>query len=299
MKKSALFAFCFLGLVWGSNFIFVKWAAVHIAPVQITLLRVIFGFIPVFLYALWRGDLRWSQLRHAHHFVIMALLATALYYYAFARGTVLLPSGVAGMLSGAIPLFTLVCTLLFLREEPLGMGKVAGLMLGFLGVLLVAQPWSSTGEIDAHGIGWMIGGSFSVGCSFVYARKFISPLKLPAAALTTWQIGIGMVLLALVTPMQGIGAVFNDHRVAAGLILGLGLCGTGVAYVAYYHIVENLGALAASSVTYVPPVVALLIGVALVGETIPLSGYIALVSILAGVGLIQWSSMRTPKVQRP
>ena len=299
MKKSALFAFCFLGLVWGSNFIFVEWATAHIAPVPIPLLRVIFGFIPVFLYALWRGDLRWSQLRHAHHFVIMALLATALYYYAFARGTVLLPSGVAGMLSGAIPLFTLVCTLLFLREEPLGMGKVAGLMLGFLGVLLVAQPWSSTGEIDAYGIGWMIGGSFSVGCSFVYARKFISPLKLPAAALTTWQIGIGMVLLALVTPMQGIGAVFNDHRVAAGLILGLGLCGTGVAYVAYYHIVENLGALAASSVTYVPPVVALLIGVALVGETIPLSGYIALVSILAGVGLIQWSSMRTPKVQRP
>ncbi|MCJ8237465.1 DMT family transporter [Peteryoungia algae] len=298
MRNSALVAFCFLGLVWGSNFIFVKWAALHITPVQITLLRVIFGFIPVVVYALWRGDLRWSQLRHGHHFVIMALLATALYYYAFARGTVLLPSGVAGMLSGAIPLFTLVCAFLFLREEPLGRGKMAGLVLGFLGVLLVAQPWSATGQIDIDGIGWMIGGSLSVGCSFVYARKFISPLKLPAAALTTWQIGIGMVLLALVTPLQGIGAVFDDHRAAAGLILGLGLCGTGLAYVAYYHIVETLGALAASSVTYVPPVVALLIGVALVGETIPLSGYIALVSILAGVGLIQWSSVRGYRAQR-
>ena len=120
MKKSALLAFCFLGLVWGSNFIFVKWAAVHISPVQITLLRVIFGFIPVVVYALWRGDLSWSQLRHGHHLVIMALLATALYYYAFARGTVLLPSGVAGMLSGAIPLHWEHCAFLFLREKPLG-----------------------------------------------------------------------------------------------------------------------------------------------------------------------------------
>ncbi|KQR75873.1 DMT family transporter [Rhizobium sp. Leaf341] len=290
MKRSALLAFCFLGLIWGSNFIFVKWAAVHINPVQITMLRVIFGFVPVFLSALWRGDLSWSQLRHIHHFVVMALMATALYYYAFARGTVLLPSGIAGMLSGAIPLFTLVCTFLFLREEPLGSGKVAGLALGFLGVLLVARPWSASGEIDIHGIGWMIGGSLSVGCSFVYARKFVSPLKLPAAALTTWQIGIGMVLLALVTPTQGITEVFADHRAAGGLIFGLGLCGTGLAYVAYYHIVENLGALAASSVTYVPPVVALLIGVALVGENVPPTGYMALVLILAGVGLIQWSS---------
>jgi drug/metabolite transporter (DMT)-like permease len=298
MRKSALLAFCFLGLVWGANFIFVKWAAVHVTPVQITLLRVIFGFLPVFLYALARGELRWGQLRHLHHFALMAVLATALYYYAFASGTVLLASGIAGMLSGAIPLFTLLCTTLFLREEPLGRAKIAGLALGFLGVLLVAQPWSATGEIDLKGIGWMVAGSLSVGCSFVYARKFISPLKLPAAALTTWQIGLGMVLLLTVTPLSGIGAIFADTLAAAGLILGLGLCGTGLAYVAYYPIVGNFGAVAASSVTYVPPVIALMIGVALVGETVQPSGYAALVLILAGVGLVQWSSRPQPSQQR-
>lgn len=298
MKTSALLAFCFLGLVWGANFIFVKWAAVYISPVQITLLRVIFGFLPVLLYALARSDLRLGQLRHLHHFAVMALLATALYYYAFARGTVLLASGIAGMLSGAIPLFTLVCTALFLREEHLGVGRIAGLALGFLGVLLVAQPWSSTGEIDLKGVGWMVAGSLSVGCSFVYARRFISPLKLPVAALTTWQIGLGMVFLLMVTPLSGIGAAFADTRAATGLILGLGLCGTGLAYIAYYHIIESLGAVAASSVTYVPPVIALLIGVALVGETIQPSGYTALVLILAGVGLIQRTSRAQSAPQR-
>ena len=57
-----------------------------------------------------------------------------------------------------------------------------------------------------------------------------------------------------------------------GLVLGLGLCGTGLAYLVYYCIVANLGAVAASGVTYVPPVVALASGALLVGDDIhPLS----------------------------
>ncbi|MCP8894703.1 DMT family transporter [Shinella daejeonensis] len=290
MKKTAWLAFCFLGFIWGSNFIFVKWAAEYITPAQITLLRVVFGFLPVFLFALLRGELRWRHARHAHHFVVMALVATALYYFAFAKGTALLPSSIAGMLSGAIPLFTFVCAFLFLHEERITTTKAISVALGFVGVLLIARPWSAGGEIDIAGVVWMIAGALSVGCSFVYARKFVSPLKLPAAALTTYQIGIAMLLLFMVIPVEGVGAVFADNRAWIGLVIGLGLCGTGLAYVAYYHIVENLGALAASSVTYIPPVVALVIGVVFVGEAIQPLGYLAMCLILAGVALLQFGS---------
>jgi drug/metabolite transporter (DMT)-like permease len=62
-------------------------------------------FLPILLLAMWRGVLNWHHMRHLHHFVVMALLATAIYYFAFAAGTALLPSGIAGMLSGAIPVF--------------------------------------------------------------------------------------------------------------------------------------------------------------------------------------------------
>ena len=61
MRKIALLAFAFLGVIWGSNFIFVKWAAEAITPGQIVLLRVVFGFLPVFLYALSQQALRWEQ----------------------------------------------------------------------------------------------------------------------------------------------------------------------------------------------------------------------------------------------
>jgi EamA-like transporter family len=131
---------------------------------------------------------------------------------------------------------------------------------------LIARPWSGSGGIDVAGVGYMIAGSLSVGCSFVYARRFISPLNLPAAALTTYQIGVAIIVLLMVTNLDGIDAVFYEKRAWIGLILGLGLCGTGLAYLAYYYVVASLGAVAASGVTYIPPVVALLIGALLVGD---------------------------------
>ena len=292
VKRTAYLAFALLGVIWGSNFIFMKWAAQHISPSQIVLLRVVFGFIPIFPFALARRALRWEHLRHTHHFVVMALLATAVYYLAFAKGTALLPSSIAGLLSGAIPLFTFLCACLFLREEHINLIKAAGVALGFLGVLLIARPWSRSGDIDIVGVTCMIVGSMSVGCSFVYARKFISPLKLPAIALTTYQIGLAMILLLLATSLDGIGAVSKDTRAWTGLVFGLGLCGTGLAYVIYYYIVENLGAIAAAGVTYIPPVVALVIGVFLAGDVIHPLGYLAMVLILSGVALLQHGSRR-------
>ena len=290
MKKTAYFAFALLGLIWGSNFIFMKWAAQEITPGQIVLLRVVSGFLPILVFALAQRALRSEHIRYAHHFAVMSLLATAIYYFAFAKGTALLPSSIAGLLSGAIPLFTFICAWLFVREEHINMTKAAGVGLGFLGVLLIARPWSNVGTVDIRGVAYMLAGSMSVGCSFVYARKFISPLRLPAVALTTYQIGLAMVILFLVTSLRGIEAVFNDTRAWIGLILGLGLCGTGLAYVIYYYIVDNLGAVAAAGVTYIPPVVALLIGVFLVGDTIHPLGYAAMILILSGVAVLQVGS---------
>src|SRR5262249_51341127 len=80
MKRTAYAAFALLALIWGSNFIFVKWAAKEISPSQIVLLRVAFGFPPISFYALAKRALRWEHVRYAHHFVVMSLLATAVYY---------------------------------------------------------------------------------------------------------------------------------------------------------------------------------------------------------------------------
>ena len=288
MKNLPIVAFCLLGIIWGSNFIYMKLASQLISPTQIVFFRVLFGFVPVLLYAGSIGVLSWKHLKYVGHFVVMALLATTIYYYGFVKGTSLLLSGVAGALSSAIPLFSFPLAVIFISEEKASILKILGVLIGFIGVIIMGRP-SSQDIITTNleGVLYMVVGSLSVGASFVYAKKFIIPLKLPAAALTTYQLGIGLLLLALITDYRGLGNIWTDIHASIGLIVGLGLLGTGLAYIIYYYIVDTLGAITASSVTYIPPVVALLIGSLLVGEPIEIADYLATFLIFIGVFLLK------------
>ncbi|VFQ43307.1 DMT family transporter [Desulfoluna butyratoxydans] len=283
-----LLIFAVLGVVWGSNFIYMKMAVDLITPGQVVLYRVLFGFVPVLAYAGMRRDLRLGHLRHAHHFLVMSVLATAFYYYCFAKGASLLLSGIAGAVSGAIPLFAFVMAVIFIPEEKATVRKLCGVLVALAGVVLISRP---TGQevltTNLEGIGYMVAGSLGVGASFVYARKFIVPLHIPAAALTTYQLGFGLLILALVTNTSGIGRIWTAPHASIGLVVGLGLLGTGFAYILYYYIVDTMGAVAASSVTYLPPVVALFIGVLLVGEPITPADFAATGMIFVGVFLLK------------
>lgn len=265
-----------------------KWASDYITPGQIVFLRVLFGFLPIILYAILRGDMKKEHLRHWRHFFVMSLLATSIYYYAYAKGTSLLYSGIAGMLSGSIPLFSFILTYFLLRDEIITMRKAIGAMVGFLGIILIARPWSAGADnINLTGIAYMVVGSLSVACSFVYAKKYLSNLHISPVALSTYQVGLALVLLAVVTDMTGITSIARDAKTLIGVIVGLGLAGSGVAFILYYYIIEKLGAVSASSVTYIPPVVALLISYFFMREPINTLDILALAAILVGVFMLR------------
>jgi drug/metabolite transporter (DMT)-like permease len=289
-NRLPLLVFVLLGIVWGSNFVFIKWAARAITPGQIMLLRVLAAFFPLLACALLQRALRRSHVRHALHFLVMALLTSAGYFF-FIEGTARLPSSIAGLLSGAIPLFTFVCTWICARDERVTALKTAGMACGCVGILLITRPWAQHSGIDRAGVACIMAGSLCVGLSFVYTRRYISPLNIGAIALATYQMGLASALFALVTRVDGITRVFDDTRAWLALVLGSGVLGTGVAYIGYYYIVDRLGALTASGVNYVPPVVALVIGV-LAGEAIDPLGYAAAGLILLGVALLQWRGRR-------
>ena len=297
MRNRATAAFVALGLIWGSNFIFMKWASETITAGQITLLRVLCGFLPIFAYAAIRKEFARHHVRHLHHFFVMSVLATSAYYFAFAAGTSLLPSGIAGALSGAIPLFSFISAAVLLRSEQVTPVHLLGVLIGFGGVLLIARPWDTGSPVDTAGVLYMLIGSASVGLSFVYARKFLSDLAIPPAALTTYQIGLALLTLAAVTDLEGITAIGGDLKALTGLVIGLGILGTGAAYILYYFIVGRLGAITASSATYIPPVVALAIGWLLVGEPLDLLDGAAVLLILAGVLVLRLRS-GPPRLER-
>lgn len=275
-----------LGLIWGSNFIYMKWATGLISPAQTVFLRVLFGFLPLALVAWRTGSVTRGQLRHLPHFAVMSVLATSFYYYGFVAGTALLPTSIAGLLSGSIPIFTFLCAAVFLRQEQPTARMAIGVVVGFVGIALTARPWEASAEVPMAGILWMLAGTLSVGVSFVYARRFLSPLGLPPLALATWQTGLASLTLMLLTNFDGIGDIASDAHVLLGAIVGLGVLGTGLAYLIYYYIIEQLGPVQASGATYIAPVVAVIIGVS-VGEPLSFLEIVALATILGGVVLIQ------------
>src|ERR1700722_4389852 len=191
-------AFVFLGLIWGSNFIYMKWAAAFISPAQIVLLRVFFGFVPLAFAAWHKRVIKRSQARHLPHFLVMGAVATAFSYFAIVKGTALLPSGMAGVLGGSIALFPAIFSLVLLRTEKLNGLMAAGVVLGFAGIALIARPWEgSANPINLAGVCWMLGGSIILGLSYVYVRRFLAPVNLPPLALATWQVGLALLILLL------------------------------------------------------------------------------------------------------
>ena len=279
-------ALVLLGVIWGSNFIFMKWATALISPSQTVFLRLLFGFLPLVAVAWHSKVITRAQLQHLPHFIVMSVLATSFYYYGFVAGTALLPSSIAGLLSGSIPIFTFLGAALFLPDERPTKQMAIGLALGFAGIALSARPWQGATGVSLVGVLWMLAGSLSVGASFVYARRYLSPLRLPPLALATWQVGLAVITLSILIDFDGITQLSTDTRAMWGTILGLGALGTGAAFLIYYFIIETLGSVRAAGATYIAPVVAVIIG-AVIGEDITSLEIIALVLILSGVLLIQ------------
>lgn len=280
---SARLAYAALCLVWGGVFLFSSWGAELVSAGQLAVLRVALGLLPVAGFAIATGALRLRQLRHAHHFLVMSVLTTSVHLLLFAVGVSRLDSGIAGALAGTIPLFALVIAAVALREERIDAPRVAAIGLGLAGVVAIARPWAAAGGLDAAGAGAILAGSALLGASFVYARRFLTGLDLPAAALTTWQMGLGLLTLLLVVDLDGVGAIATDTRALIGVAVGLGMLGTGVASILYYVVVERLGAVTAASSTYVPPVIALVLGWTVNGEPARLTDAVGAALILAGV----------------
>lgn len=157
-----------------------------------------------------------------------------------------------------------------------------GVIIGFVGILLIADPFSQSQGSSVQGILYMLFGSISVGSSFVYARKFLSDKPIKAQALTTYQLGLALIILFALTDLNGVEQITSDLEVFIAAAVGLGLFGTGFAFIAYYYLVMRLGAVKAATATYLPPVVALLIG-AFIGEDISAIDYLGAALIIASV----------------
>ncbi|SAL01367.1 putative DMT superfamily transporter inner membrane protein [Caballeronia calidae] len=292
-------AFILLGLLGGANLVYMKWATEVISPMQVAFLRVLFGFLPL-VFAAWRqGAITRAQVRLLPHFLMMAAGATAFYFVAIIKGTSMVPLGIAGVLGGSIALFTALFSVVFLRSEKLTGVMAIGVVLGFLGIVLISRPWETgEGAISFTGVLWLLASSMILGLSYIYVRLFLSPANLPPLALATWQMGLALLILFFCTDFTGISHLLSSLRATIGVVVGLGILGTGAAFLLYYLLLQRMGAVASSSANYLAPAVALLLGW-FMGDRFGLVEVVAITLIFASTALLQTQQRRAASTEEP
>ena len=216
--------------------------------------------------------------------VVAALFANAIPYLLFAVAEQSVDSSTAGIINATTPLWTVLLALAVRHHRSVTGWQGAGLIVGFGGALLIFSPWrSATGVASAGGLE-CLAASISYAISFIYMDKFLARRGMSPITLSACQLLVAAGLLAVALPAAGAGAPHAGPASLAGLVI-LGVLGTGVAYVLNYQIIASEGATIAATVTYLLPVVAIVLGVLVLGETVTAAALAGIALVLAGVAL--------------
>ena len=278
--------FLALGFFWGSSYLFIKIGVDNgLEPFTLIMFRLLIGFVLLAaVVAVAREPLPRDPRTYGHLFVMGVInIAIPFSLITFAEQTV--SSSLAAVINGAVPLFVIVIAALFLKGETVTLNRVAGLIVGFIGVaVLVGLDLTDLGSANTLGELALIGATISYAIGNVYAKAHVHGLRpmIPAV----FQVFFGL----LVT---GTLAFLTEHPLAVVpapeailAVVWLGLLGSGLAYLSYFRILQHWGATRTSMVAYLLPVVGIGLGALVLHEDVTVSTLIGTVLVIGGIALV-------------
>jgi drug/metabolite transporter (DMT)-like permease len=239
---------------------------------------VLFVIVRVRQEAIPRSGRLWAQI------AVAALFANAVPYLLFAVAEQTVDSSTAGIINATTPLWTVVLALAVRHQKTVTGWQAAGLITGFAGAVLIFTPWHTAGGLLSAGGLECLAASVSYAVSYIYMDRYLARRGIGPVVLSACQLAAAAVMLAIAL---GVSGVQTPHVTAGSVaaIAVLGVIGTGLAYVLNYQIITSEGATVASTVTYLLPVVAIALGVLVLGESITMITLAGIALVLAGVAL--------------
>ncbi|MFH9070415.1 DMT family transporter [Streptomyces alboflavus] len=290
--------FAVLSLIWGFSFLLIKVGTDGYAPFQVTFGRLFFGTAVVAAVLVVKRERLPRSARTWAHLSVAALLLNALPFSLFAYAELTIPSTLAGICNATSPLWGMVLSLAALSEDRPTRRRVAGLALGFVGVLTVLGAWQGFSDLEPRGTAMALLASLSYPIGWIYVRRTLAGSGHSNLSLSGAQLLVATLELAVVTPLF---TSMPSHLPMVPLlaIVALGALGTGIAFLIQYGIVAEVGPTTAQMVTYFVPVIATAAGVAVLGESLTWTTPVGAVVILAGAALTQSRPRaRTPQGTR-
>jgi drug/metabolite transporter (DMT)-like permease len=260
-----------IGIIWGSSFLFMAIGLDAFEPGLITWLRVALGAGVLILFPASRKTVDrydWPRL------IVLSFLWVAIPFTLFPIAQQWINSAVAGMLNGAMPIFAATIAAILLRRLPRG-AQLVGLIVGFAGVVAISLPSIGEGTTEALGVILVLGATLCYGISVnlaapIQQRYGSLPVMARMLALATiWTAPLGLAAIPA-------SSFAWDSFLA---VATAGVLGTGLAFVIMGSLVGRVGSTRASFITYVIPVVALILGVVFRNDQVTIVA-------MVGVGLV-------------
>jgi drug/metabolite transporter (DMT)-like permease len=270
-----------LAAIWGSSFMFIKVAVREVTPGEVVFGRVLTGTLALlpavpFLGGwgpTWAGLRRWWA-----PLLLLGIFNAALPFWLLAWSEKRLDSGLAAVLQASMPLFTALFVYWFARTERVTGARLAGVVLGFVGVLFLVGAQPSGDVLSALAV---LLTAILYAASSVYAGLRLR--EAPALVTSLGALGFA----TLVTLPLGLTELPSSTPSwkAIGSIVALGAVGLSIAYLLYFTLIAGAGAPYAALVTYLVPALALFYGAVILDEPVTASAIGGLLLILAGVAL--------------
>ena len=276
--------FLTLGFCWGSSYLFIKLAVDDFGTFTLVALRLLVGAGLLWTVVLLSRVELPRDPRVYGHLVVMATLNIALPFSLITWAENSVDSSLASILTTPVPLFAAVLAPFFLPDEPLRVNGLAGLAIGFIGVVILTSPDLSASSGELFGALALLAAACSYACGAIYARRNVRGLRpmVPAVLQVTFGCLIaGTLAFVFEHPL----AVTPDAQ-AIFAIVWLGLLGSGLAYLCFFRLIGPWGATRVTMVAYLLPAVGIVLGYLVLGETIDGRVILGTTAIMAGIAIV-------------
>ena len=264
-----ILAFASVYLIWGSTYLFMRFAVETLPPVAVAGVRYFMAGAILFAIATWRGVPESRKVPWGGHAIVGTLLTAGNGSVALAVQRI--PSGVAALLVALTPCLIVMLEWLWRRGARPSLGVVAGLVLGVAGTLVLVGPKALGGDpIDPVGAAIVLSGSAAWGIGSVYARTL--PRYESAIRTSAIQMLAGGIVVSAIAAISGDFARFDPGAASMLSIVSFAyliLIGSLIGYSSYMYLLGVTSAARASTYAFVNPVVAVILGAMFANE--PLS----------------------------
>jgi drug/metabolite transporter (DMT)-like permease len=270
-------AFVALGIIWGLPYFFIKVAGQEVSPVILAFSRVVLATLILMPIAWRRGALRGLG-KHKAAICVFGLVEFVIPFTLISLGERWISSSVTGILIAMVPLSIALIQRFFGVRESLGLWRIVGLTVGFIGVAALLGTGSISGPWGWAGVGCMFASTICYAVGPLIIQRHLHGLD--SIGPLAGSLLVASVVLLIPAVIEVPSSLPSPAALASIAVLGV-VC-TAVAMLLMFYLVHDAGASRATVITYINPVVATLLGVLVLHEHLGLGGYIAFALILVG-----------------